>query len=173
MSVDATASDPIQAASFERRFQAMPISRRKFVQVSLAGAALGAAAVQPARAAFPRQVFEARSPGDAIRAALGGDRLVDSAAVTVAAPDLAESGDMVPVSVATDLADIESITLIADNNPVPLVASFRLAPSVEGFLATRVKLAESCNVVALVKSGGRLHMAGKSVQVVMGGCGSD
>jgi sulfur-oxidizing protein SoxY len=150
----------------------MPCSRRVFVQTSLVGAALGAAA-STASAAFPKQVFETTSPGDAIRAALGSDRIVDSSAVQVTAPDIAESGDVVPVSVATDLAGIESITLVADNNPVPLVATYRLAPEVGGFVATRIKLAQSCNVVALVKSGGKLHMAGKPVQVVMGGCGAD
>ena len=151
----------------------MAISRRTFVQASLAGAALGAAAAQPVRAAFPKQVFEMKSPGDAIRVVLGPDRIVDSPNVLVSAPDVAETGDVVPVAVATDLRGIESITIVADNNPVPLVASYRLAPEVEGFVATRIKLAESCNVVAFVKSDGRLHMAGKAVQVVMGGCGSD
>jgi sulfur-oxidizing protein SoxY len=150
----------------------MPFSRRVFVQTSLVGVALGAV-VSPAGAAFPKQVFETTVPGDAIRVALGSDRIVDSAAVMVTAPDVAESGDVVPVSVATDLANVESITLVADNNPVPLVATFRLAPEVEGFVATRIKLAQSCNVVALVKSDGKLHMAGKAVQVVMGGCGAD
>jgi sulfur-oxidizing protein SoxY len=150
----------------------MPLSRRTFVKTSLLGAALGAAG-SPAGAAYPKQVFEMPSPGDAIRAALGPDRIVDSPAVTVTAPDIAESGDVVPVSVAADLANIESITLVADNNPVPLVATYRLAPEVEGFVATRIKLAQSCNVVALVKSDGRLHMAGKPVRVVMGGCGAD
>jgi sulfur-oxidizing protein SoxY len=138
----------------------------------LVGVALGAV-VSPAGAAFPKQVFETTAPGDAIRVALGPDRIVDSAAVMVTAPDVAESGDVVPVSVATDLANVESITLVADNNPVPLVATYRLAPEVEGFVATRIKLAQSCNVVALVKSDGKLHMAGKAVQVVMGGCGAD
>lgn len=151
----------------------MAISRRTFVQASLAGAALGAVAAQPVRAAFPKQVFDMKSPGDAIRVVLGPDRIVDSPNVLVSAPDVAETGDVVPVAVATDLRGIESITIVADNNPVPLVASYRLAPEVEGFVATRIKLAESCNVVAFVKSDGRLHMAGKAVQVVMGGCGSD
>jgi sulfur-oxidizing protein SoxY len=150
----------------------MPCSRRVFIQTSLVSAALGAA-VSPAGAAFPRQALETSSPGDAIRAALGSDRIVDNPAVVVTAPDVAEIGDVVPVSVAADLANIESITLVADNNPVPLVATYRLAPVVDGFVATRIKLAQSGNVVALVKSEGRLHMAGKPVQVVIGGCGAD
>ena len=151
----------------------MPCTRRLFIQTSLVGAAVGAAVVSPARAAFPKQVFETASPGEAIRMALGPDRIVDSSAVVVTAPDVAETGDVVPVSVTTDLANIESITLVADNNPVPLVATYRLAPQVDGFVATRIKLARSCNVIALAKSEGKLHMAGKPVQVVMGGCGAD
>ena len=40
-------------------------------------------------------------------------------------------------------------------------------------MVSRIKLARSCNVIALAKSEGKLHMAGKPVQVVMGGCGAD
>jgi sulfur-oxidizing protein SoxY len=151
----------------------MPISRRAFVQASLTGAVLGGVAAQTANAAFSKQVLDARSMGAAISAALGGDSFADSTEVTVTAPDDAETGDVVPVSIVTSLPRIESISLMADKNPLPMVATFRLAPEAEGFVATRIKLAESCNVVALVKSDGRLHRAGKTVKVVIGGCGSD
>jgi sulfur-oxidizing protein SoxY len=151
----------------------MPISRRAFVRASLTSAVLGGVAAQTTNAAFPKQVLEARSMGAAISAALGGSNLTDSADVAVTAPDQAETGDVVPVSIATSLPRIESISLMADKNPVPMVAIYRLAPEVEGFLATRIKLAESCNVVALVRSDGKLHRASKAVSVVIGGCGSD
>ena len=88
-------------------------------------------------------------------------------------PDRAENGDVVPVSVAADFNDVQRITLVADKNPVPIIASFRLAPEVEGFVATRVKLAESCNVLAFVESGGKLYSGTKPVQVMIGGCGGE
>jgi sulfur-oxidizing protein SoxY len=151
----------------------MPISRRAFVRASLTSAVLGGVAAQTTNAAFPKQVLEARSMGAATSAALGGDSFIDSGSVTVTVPVQAETGDVVPVSITTSLPRVESISLMADKNPVPMVAIYRLAPEVEGFVATRIKLAESCNVVALVRSDGKLHRASKAVNVVIGGCGSD
>ena len=150
----------------------MSISRRAFVQASMAGMALGATAVGKANAALPAQVFEAKTPTDAIRAALGSAEIVPSDAVKVSAADRAEIGDVVPVSVDADLPEIESITLVAEKNPVPVIAVYRLAPEVEGFLATRIKLAATGNVMALVQSGGKLHMASKAIEVGLSGCES-
>lgn len=150
----------------------MPISRRSFVQASLAGAAIGAATARATNAALPPQVFESKSPTDAIRVALGSADIVPSDAVKVSAADRAEIGDVVPVSVNAGLANIESITLVAEKNPVPVIAVYRLAPEVEGFLATRIKLAATGNVMALVQSGGKLHMGSKAVEVGLSGCES-
>jgi sulfur-oxidizing protein SoxY len=53
-------------------------------------------------------------------------------------------GAVVPVKIHTDLDKVESINLIAEKNPVPLVASFKLATGVVNpFIATRIKLAQS------------------------------
>ena len=150
----------------------MSISRRAFVQASVAGMALGATTVGKANAALPPQVFEAKTPADAIRAALGSADIVPSDAVKVTVPDRAEIGDVVPVSVNTGLSDIDSVTLIAEKNPVPVIAVYRLAPEVEGFLATRIKLAATGDVMALVQSGGKLHMGSKTVEVGLSGCES-
>jgi len=54
-----------------------------------------------------------------------------------------------------------------------VIAVFRFTPEVEGFIATRIRLAETCNVMALAESGGKLLTVSKPVQVMIGGCGSD
>lgn len=148
----------------------MPISRRMFVQVSLAGAALGAATARTGTAGLPAQAGGAKSATAAIRAALGSMAIVPDDAVKVSAAEVAEIGDVVPVSVHADLPRIESITLVADKNPVPVIAVYRMAPEVEGFLATRIKLAATGSVMALVNSGGKLHMGSKTVEVGLSGC---
>lgn len=150
----------------------MSLSRRTFVQASLAGAALGAVAGRSANAALPAQVYEAKTPTEAIRAALGSADIVPSNAVTVSASDRAEIGDVVPVSVTTTLPAVESITLVAEKNPVPVIAVYKLAPEVEGFIATRIKLAATGDVMALVKSGNKLNMGSKTIEVGVSGCES-
>jgi len=151
----------------------MSISRRTFVRASAIGAALAVVASQRGNAALPAGVFSAASPADAIRAAVGNGTMASDERVRLTAPDRAENGDVVPLSVDADLPNIQRITLVADKNPIPVIAVFSLAPEVEGFVATRVKLAETCNVTALVDSGGKLHTASKPVQVLIGGCGGE
>jgi sulfur-oxidizing protein SoxY len=151
----------------------MSISRRTFVRASAIGAALAAVTSQRGNAALPAGLFSAASPADAIRAALGNVTTAPDERVRLTAPDRAENGDVVPLSVDADLPNIQRITLVADKNPIPVIAVFSLAPEVEGFVATRVKLAQTCNVTALVESGGKLHTASKPVQVLIGGCGGE
>jgi len=151
----------------------MSISRRTFVRASAIGAALTAVASQRGNAALPAGVFSAASPADAIRGALGSDKMVSDERVRIIVPDRVENGDVVPVSVDADLPNIQRITLVADKNPLPVIATFSLAPEVEGFVATRIKLAETCNVMAIVESDGKLQMGGKPVQVMIGGCGGE
>jgi sulfur-oxidizing protein SoxY len=151
----------------------MSISRRTFVRASAIGVALTAVASQRGNAALPRAVFSAIGPADAIRAALGSDTMVSDERVRIVVPDRAENGDVVPVSVEADLPNIQRITLVADKNPLPVIATFSLAPEVQGLVATRIKLAETCNVTAIVESDGELHMGSKPVQVMIGGCGGE
>jgi sulfur-oxidizing protein SoxY len=78
-----------------------------------------------------------------------------------------------PIKIHTDLVGVESINLIAEKNPVPLplVASFKLAAGVvEPFITTRIKLAESSYVIALVKAQGKFYIASKLVKVIESGC---
>ena len=78
---------------------------------------------------------------------------------------------MVPVSVQTSLANVESIAIVVEKNPSPLAAQFELSPSIKGFVSTRIKMGTTSNVVAVVKADGKLYSASKEVKVTIGGCG--
>jgi sulfur-oxidizing protein SoxY len=92
-------------------------------------------------------------------------------AVVLDVPGIADSADVVPVSVSTNLADVESITIVAEKNPNPVIASYRLDPALEPYVATRMRLAESGDVNALVMSGKSVHRATKNVKIGLSGCG--
>lgn len=116
--------------------------------------------------------FAADSSAQTI-AALAGDTVpLGSDRIRIEIPVLAEDGAVVPVKIHTDLVEVESISLIAEKNPVPLVASFKLATGVANpFIATRIKLAQSSYVIALVKARGKFYIASKLVKVIESGCG--
>lgn len=153
------------------------IKRRVFLKGSMAatavGVAVGAGLLTPRAvlAAWPEEAFKTKEIGAALKALLGSDATTESADIEVKAPDIAENGAVVPITIETKLKDVESITVLAAKNPVPLVASFAMAKGADGFVSTRIKLGATGDVIAVVKSGGKLFSAKKEVKVTVGGCG--
>ena len=153
------------------------ISRRIFLKGTLGATALGVAvgagllAPKAVLAAWPKAAFEAKNIPEALKALSGNDAVSESGDIKIKAPDIAENGAVVPITISTTLAGATSISLIASNNPVPLVASFDLGEGTEGFASTRIKMGKSGDVVAVVNAGGSLYSAKKGVKVTIGGCG--
>lgn len=153
------------------------MKRRIFLKRSLAASAVGMAAgagllaPQQILAAWNKAAFEAKELPNALNELLGGSDMTESADINVKAPDIAENGAVVPVTVSTSIADAESISIIASNNPVPLVANFVLGKGAVGFASTRIKMGKTGDVIAVVKKDGKLYSARKEVKVTIGGCG--
>jgi sulfur-oxidizing protein SoxY len=153
------------------------IKRRIFLKRSLAAGAVGVAAaaglVTPQRvlAAWNKEAFEAKELPAALNALLGSSDMAESADIVVKAPDIAENGAVVPVSIDTGMEGVESIAIVATNNPVPLVANFIMGAGASSYVSTRIKMGKTGDVVGVVKAGGKLFSAKKEVKVTIGGCG--
>ena len=120
-------------------------------------------------AAWPKEAFKAKSMDDALQALMGSADAQDGE-IVIKAPEIAENGAVVPISVTSHIADTESISIIVPDNPLPLVASFELMGG-EPFVSVRIKMAKTSDVVAVVKAGGQLYRGSKAVKVTIGGCG--
>ena len=119
---------------------------------------------------YPEEAFKAKNEADAIKA-LYGKAPETSDKVKMDAPEIAENGAVVPVSVTTTLADVTSITFLVSENPVVLVASYHIPAGTLPSVANRIKMAKTSNVIAVVEAGGKLYSATKEVKVTVGGCG--
>lgn len=153
----------------------MYMIRRTFLRTLVAGGtALAAIFTIPARvwAAWSAGAFRARTTDNAIRELLASNELTESGRITLKAPDIAENGAVVPVTVKTDLPAVESISIFSEKNPYPLCASFLTPVGTAAFVSTRIKLAETTSVIVVVKSAGKLYSTRKEVKVVIGGCNS-
>lgn len=151
------------------------MNRRTLLKRSLAVGAVGVAAsaglLTPGQvlAAYPKAAFEAKDTAGALSAAVGSSSYENSSDIKIKAPDIAENGAVVPVTVESGMS-AESITLLVDSNNAPMVGSFDLSAA-EPFVSTRIKMGKTGNVVAVVKSGGKLYANQKEVKVTIGGCG--
>ena len=119
---------------------------------------------------YPEDAFKQKSDADAIKA-LYGKTAEPSGMIKLDAPEIAENGAVVPVSITTTLPDVTSISFFASENPNALAASYVIPAGTLPAVANRLKLAKTCRVIAIVESSGKLFSATKDVKVTVGGCG--
>lgn len=119
-------------------------------------------------AAMPMQAFAAGD--DAVSAFTGGAEIGDTG-ITLTAPEIAENGNTVPVSV--DAPGATEILVLAMGNPDPMVATFKFGElSGSQSASTRIRLAGTQDVVAIAKmADGSFARASATVKVTIGGCG--
>jgi sulfur-oxidizing protein SoxY len=116
-----------------------------------------------------QRAFDATSLDDALLA-LGGAP-VPSQHITLTVPDSVDNGAFVPVDVSSALPGTHEICIVVATNPNPMVVRFNLPEGTEPAVSTRVKMAASGRVYAIVKARGGLYAAYRDTQVTVGACG--
>jgi sulfur-oxidizing protein SoxY len=151
--------------------------RRLILKGAMTASAASAAAMaglltpQAVIAAWNESAFNAKAIDKAIEGVMGSSTTETTDTIVIKAPDIAENGAVVPVSVKTSMAGVSSIALLVEKNGTPMSAVFNLPESTLPEVSTRLKMGKTGDVIAVVKSGGKLYSARKSVKVTIGGCG--
>jgi sulfur-oxidizing protein SoxY len=114
--------------------------------------------------------FEAKVAADAMKS-IGATGAQSSKDVILTAPDIAENGAQVPVTVTSKIPNTQSISIVVDKNPFPLNCTFDFAGGAEGYVSTKLKMGQTSNIIAVVKADGKFFTAIKEVKVTIGGCG--
>ncbi|MEF2552087.1 quinoprotein dehydrogenase-associated SoxYZ-like carrier [Aurantimonas sp. A2-1-M11] len=145
------------------------------LSLGLAGATAPLAATGPAWATSPEAVAAAAdSAWPGLRSDLFGDReLIDgSDVIALEAPARATDPAIVPLTLTIDPAkDIRRITLVIDENPAPVAATFDIAPD-SGLtqLSTRVRVNAYTDIHAVAEAAdGTLYVTKQFVKAA-GGC---
>ena len=141
------------------------------VTVMVLAASAGLLRPGKAQAAWNKAVFDAKGGVNGVVKALGGATATESAEVVQTGPDIAENGAVVPLGVASKLPKTEMVALLVEKNPNALAGMFTVLPDTEPSVSTRVKMAQTSDVFALVKADGKYYFAKKEVKVTLGGCG--
>ena len=116
-----------------------------------------------------KAAFEGKSLDEVFKA-LGTSTPEKSSLISMNAPDIAENGAVVPVSISSNLK-AQQIAILVEKNPSTLAAQFFIPVGTESFVSTRIKMAQTSNVFGLVKADGKWLMASKEIKVTLGGCG--
>lgn len=152
-------------------------TRRVFLKGTLTASALGVAAgaglltPRTVLAAWPQNAFNTTNLQQAMKMVDGTDSTT-SGHVTIQAPDIAENGALVPISMSSDLKNVVSLSLYTPDNPFALNSTYEFSNGAMPFSSFRIKLAKTQKVMAVARtSDGKLYSATKQVKVTIGGCG--
>ena len=106
---------------------------------------------------YPEDAFKQKSDADAIKALYGKTAEV-SDKVKMDAPEIAENGAVVPISVSSTLDNVTSISILVAENPNALAASYRIPEGTLPSVANRLKMAKTTNVIAIVEALSLIHI---------------
>jgi sulfur-oxidizing protein SoxY len=148
-----------------------------FTRRQALGLTAGAAALSFSGLGVSSAFADAESTAKQVMEFTGGKKPA-SGKITLTAPEIAENGNTVPISVSVESAMsgddlVESVIILAEGNPNPEVATFHFTElSGEASATTRMRLAKTQNVVAVAKmKDGSVFSDTKQVKVTIGGCG--
>ena len=146
------------------------MQRRAFLQcVSGTGVLVLMAPLRALAAIWNSAAFESKD----VQGARDGLQVPDEIAsddIEIVAPERAENGAVVQVEVRSRIPNTEAIAILAEKNPTPLIANFMFSNGAEPFVITRIKMAETSNIQAIVKSGDKYYVARRTVEVLENGC---
>ena len=149
----------------------MHCGRRLFIGGSLAIAVLAALPRALLAAAWPEKAFLSPEASQAMIDLLGTDQTTPSDEIAMKAQEIAENGAVVPIKIKTTLKNVESISIIVENNPRPLAATGEILPGTLAEFSSRIKMRETSKVMVVVKTDNGIYSTAKEIKVTIGGCG--
>ena len=124
-------------------------------------------------AKWNKEAFQAKVFQKSVKAIYGSTPIESTDQIKIEAPDVAENGLSVPVSVSSSIKQVENLSIFIENNPLPLIANYHLKDGMIPEFSLRVKVAKSSNIHVMVKTADKLYSSSRKIQVTLGGCAED
>lgn len=154
---------------------------RRVVLLGAAGAAAAAAMPRfgfaaggmsaPKASLWPAKAFKETTRDAALKALFGTSDTTTTDQVKMQAPDIAENGAVVPITLDANEDKVTRSALLAVKNPYSLACAYEIPVGTSPAISSRLKLAQTTTVIGVVESGGKLYSASRQVKVTLGGCG--
>ena len=156
----------------------MPHNRRHFITQSLtllSGALVFASGLFTpllVKAAWKSGDFSAGNLQHAMQQVFGEQTFNPSDKIKLKLPRIAENGKVVPITITSSLENIDTVAIFVEKNPVPHIASFKLSDISTNDISARMKMAETSDVIVIVKTtDNHYYSTRQMVKVTIGGCG--
>jgi sulfur-oxidizing protein SoxY len=159
------------------RVTTMSVNRREFLKKSVSLSAYSVALASglvksgPASAEWIAEQFAQGKLEETLKTLFKDAKIAESDKIEIQIPQIAENGAVVPITVTSRLEGAQTVSILVEKNPVPLAARFDLSPDLEPSVSTRLKMAETSDVIVIAQAGNNLYSARQTVKVTIGGCG--
>ncbi len=155
----------------------MDVTRRTLLKgigsTGVLAAAIAAGVLKPTRvyaAEYNKGAFEAKDLAGGLKG-IGAASPIDSKDIVLTAPEIAENGAVVSVTVASKIPGTSSLAIFVEKNPMPLSAHFAFSNGALPEARVNVKMGQTSLIKAVAIANGKAYMTQKEVKVTMGGCG--
>ncbi len=151
----------------------MQINRRQFIK-NLLTTSVSVALLSFSKISLGKWLvsdFSHRSIDITLKELFPNKTIQNSRKIKLKLPKTAENGNVVPITISSSIDNIDTIYILSEKNPVPLIAKFTLDPNLEAYIGARFKMQESCDVIVIVKAGDDFYQTRQYVKVTIGGCG--
>jgi len=148
------------------------MNRRKFLGLSTVVAAAALVPSNLSAVDFNKtapKAFTTDSTDEAIKAIFGTSTVTEGK-VKLKAPDIAENGAVIPISVSSKLAG-KTVAIFQEANSGRAAAVYTVPANGIIDYSLRIRMAKTAKVIAVVEADGKLYSATKVVKVTIGGCG--
>lgn len=152
------------------------MDRRLFLKKAISYSALisvsasGILSPRAVLASWPKDAFNASTSNDVITQLFKDEAATESKSITITSPKKVENGYEIPITISTTKSNVQSITILVENNTHPLVAKFDLAPQSIPSVSTQIKMKKSSLVTAIIKTDKQLYRASRRIRVVAKAC---
>jgi len=151
------------------------MNRRKFLGLGLGVAAVSGLVPSALMAENFRKskpdLWKAKTPADAIKGLFGTDKM-EKSGVSLKAPEIAENGAVIPITIKEVPAGAKTVAVFQDADPESATAVFTIHPrSVPNGYSIRIRMKKTGKVTVVADVDGKLFYDEKQVKVTKGGCG--
>ena len=98
------------------------MNKRNALKSICTGAILALSKTVYAARDWPQALFKSDNSEDVIKDLSQSSATVQSQDIHIKVPEIAENGAVVPITISSSLPDIETISILVDNNPTPLTS---------------------------------------------------
>ncbi len=153
----------------QQPFHTMPPTRRSLLKSAIASitaaTGLGQSPAYADRPNWSRMAFTLPELEEATEYSLGSHRGIKTDDVYLDIPDYIKSPGVVELSVSTSLPLVDAMALLVRANALPLAAVYKFPPDTEPFVTSRIDIFQSSEVIAVVRSAGKLFSNSRNVVI--------